>query len=93
VLFAADGAVKVKELKAGLRKEAEGALVVTTERLLFLADGQPDAIALKRIVSVDVADDIRLTLALKNRKTPLIYFALGNAHTLGQAIRTAFAGK
>lgn len=88
-LLAAEGAVKARETRFGLAREAEGRLVVTSARLLFLGAEKLDEIELNRVVRVDVIDEIRLTVTLSKREPPFVCFAPGSAHEAAAVIRLA----
>ncbi|MEX2542784.1 MAG: hypothetical protein WD314_13305, partial [Trueperaceae bacterium] len=89
VLVTVDRVVQAKAKQSRLLKVADGTLLVTTARLLFLADGRTSELELDRVVRVDVADEVRLTVTPSKREAPGIYFTLGHAHELAEVIRLA----
>lgn len=89
VLVTVDRVVQANAKQSGLLKVADGTLLVTTARLLFLGDGRTSELELDRIVRVDVTDEIRLTVTPSKRDAPGIYFTLGHAHELAEVIRLA----
>jgi hypothetical protein len=89
VLLSVERTVSAKRNKAGLLRLAEGTLLVTTARLLFLGPPHSSELELGRIVRADVRDDLRLTVTPSKREAPGIYFNLGHAHELAEVIRLA----
>jgi hypothetical protein len=89
VLLSVDRVIAAKRAKAGLLKVAEGRLLVTTARLLFLSSGYNSELELDRIVRADVIDELRLTVMPSKREAAGIYLTLGHAHELAEVIGLA----
>lgn len=89
VVLSVDHVLKAKETRAGLLKEAEGTLLVTTARLLFLAGGDLSELDLDKVIRADVVDELRLVVVPSKREAPGLYIAFGRAHALAQVIRLA----
>lgn len=91
LLFSVANVLEAKAAKRGLQEGAEGRLLVTTARTLFLSDGQVSELELNRIVRTDVVDELCLTLTPSKRAPATAYLTLGHAHTLAAIIRSASA--
>jgi hypothetical protein len=89
LLLSASGVIKATPTRAGLRKKADGDLLVTSSRLLFLSGDETDETHLEKVVRIDVVDELRLMVTLSKREAPGVYFALGSAHTLARAANLA----
>lgn len=89
VLMRVDKVLKARETRGGLLREAEGALLVTTARVLFSSADGVTELELHRVVRTDVIDELRLVVVPSKREAPGIYIALGRARTLAEVIRLA----